>query len=83
MPWLIQHKCHADDAPSNYGIFRGNRNGQNLTRFRCLQCDEEFYVLGHEFFGDAHSAEEAGRRSMPPGFVVASRKPPEPGHLDS
>jgi hypothetical protein len=82
MPWLIQHKCRPDQADnSHYAILRGERDGVPLTRITCpnASCREEFYILGHEMFEEAHSSDEINRQTkltgLPPGFVIARTRP--------
>jgi len=82
MPWLIQHKCNpADPDLSNYAIMRGGTTDMPLTKITCPSCREEFFILGHEMFQEAHTAEEQSRLTMaaglPPGFVIARTRPRE------
>jgi hypothetical protein len=78
MPWLIQHKCSpADPEPVSYAIYKTTVDGQDISRVECPKCREQFFVLGHEMFGEAHTNEDARPLAgLPPGFVIArTRKP--------
>lgn len=73
MAWLIQHKCSPyQPNVGEYAMAKLDRNGEKLTLVRCSSCGEEFHILGHEMF-DSGNAGPAG--GLPPGFVVATRKP--------
>lgn len=79
MPWLIQHKCSpGQSGMSEYAILRGERDGIPLTRIMCPKkdCNEEFFIMGHEMFSEAQgTSPEAGGSvpgsGLPPGFVIA------------
>lgn len=74
MPWNIEHKCNITDSESTpFTIIKSEHNGAPITVVACPKpggCRERFVVIGHEFFGEAESAERFGS-SFPPGFVIA------------
>jgi hypothetical protein len=79
MPFKIDHICNpGDPTPKPYSIMRGERTLGTLkvplTRILCTDptCREEFFILGHEMFNQAHTNDEVQPgRDLPPGFVIA------------
>lgn len=73
MAWMIRHRCNVTDSEDrDYAIFKGERNGEKVTKVECPNCREQFYMVGHGMFEDAQpsSAAEPGTYpGLPAGFV--------------
>lgn len=78
--WQILHKCVPLQEPQEYAVMQkwtSDAPKRPLTQFKCVNCLEEFFVLGHEAFFEAKSMREQVGSNLPAGFQIV--RLPSPG----